>query len=403
MKKSLLFIFSIMAYIGYAQCTDPVITDFECSQPSHPITGALVTVPNTVSGGINTSPNIGEYTDNGNDGFDALVVDYGAPIDLSTNNQLKVKFYSTTSVQILAKLEGGSNPEIFSDFSAVNTWQEFTFDFSAFAGQGNNKVVLFFNPNVITGTADVYYIDDFLFDSLATPPCEQPVITNFECSAPSNTIIGALVNIPNPVSGGINTSANVGQYTDDGTAGFDALVVDYGMPIDLSSNNILKLKFYSPTSVQILAKLEGGSNPEIYSDFSAVNTWEEFTFDFSAFAGQGNTKVVLFVNPTVTSGTPSDIYYIDDLLFDTTLSLNNVSLNNNTVKVYPNPAREILNIFSSENIENYKIFDILGKNVASTSTEMISNEISISHLKDGIYFIRLNTATSSSVIKFIKK
>lgn len=407
MKKSLLFIFILNFYIGVAQCVDPIITNFECSPPSQTITGALTTIANPVSGGINTSANVGEYTDDGTQGFDALVIDYGTAIDLSTNSVLKLKLYAPTSVQILAKLEGGTAVEIFSDFSAVNTWQEFQFDFSASAAAGNTTVVLFVNPGVTTGTpTDIYYLDDLRFDAPASPACEEPVITDFECSAASQPITGALVTVANPVSGGINTSANVGQYTDDGTQGFDALIIDYGAAIDLSSNSIFKLKFYSPSSVQILAKLEGSGNPandlEIYTDFSAVDTWEEFVFDFSAAQGNGNTKLVLFFNPTVTTGTPTDIYYIDDLLFDSTLSLEEITLDEKIV-LYPNPTTNQINISSAQTIDNYQIFNVLGKTVLTDNSENISNTVDVSALKSGIYFITINTEISRATIKFIKQ
>ena len=166
MKKLLLLTLTFMAYIGFSQCVDPVISDFECDPPSHPFTGAITSIANPVSGGINTSANVGQYTDNGTDGYDNLYVDYGTTIDLSTNNQLKFKIYSPTSIQVLAKLEGGTVQEIWSSFSAVNTWEEFTFDFSASAGNGNTKVILFFNATVTTGTAsDVYFIDDLKWNS----------------------------------------------------------------------------------------------------------------------------------------------------------------------------------------------------------------------------------------------
>ncbi|MGB5982563.1 MAG: T9SS type A sorting domain-containing protein [Nonlabens sp.] len=316
MRNILILILLCSAYLNFAQCNDPVITDFECSAPSNPIIGALATVPNPFPGGINNSNNVGRYTDDGTQGFDAMVVDYGSAIDLSVNNVLKLKFYSRSSVQILAKLEGGTPQEIYSDFSQVNTWQELAFDFSASIGNGNSRLVLFVNAAVTSGTpTDFYYLDDILFEDTVLTPCEEPFITNFDCSAPSNPITGALATVANNFSGGINTSPNIGQYTDDGTAGFDALVIDYGTPIDLSVNSVFKIKLYSPSSIQILAKLEGGMVQEIFSNFSLINTWQELTFDFSASAGNGNTRLVLFFNPVVTSGTPNDIYYIDDLQF----------------------------------------------------------------------------------------
>ncbi|AZQ42843.1 T9SS type A sorting domain-containing protein [Nonlabens ponticola] len=377
MKQFLLFVLILSVFTGAAQCVDPDITDFECENPSHPITGALTSVLNPFPHDINRSENVGKYIDNGQAGFDALVVDYGSPIDLSVNPVLKLKFYSTNSVQILAKLEGGTQQELFSDFSQVNTWQEFSFDFSASQGNGNTRVVFFVNPGVENGSpADVYYLDDIRFDSTVLTPCEEPFITNFECAPFSNTINGALVTVGNSVSGGTNTSPNIGQYTDDGTQGFDALVIDYGAPIDLSVNSIFKLKFYSPSSVQILAKLEGGTVQEIFSDFSQVNTWEEFTFDFSASVGQGNTRLVLFFNPFVESGTPNDIYFIDDLQFGT-LERTVYSYKNDTTGWTPNIPNDVIDPSSA--IDNIVIQagatqttgDLLAANVTVASGAML--------------------------------
>ncbi|AZQ42845.1 T9SS type A sorting domain-containing protein [Nonlabens ponticola] len=404
MKKILLLSLCAISYLGYGQCNEPLITDFECGEPSNPITGALVTVANPFPGGINTSENVGEYTDDGTQGFDNFSIEYGEPIDLSTNSVLTLKLYSPTSVQILAKLEGGGGPEIFSDFSQVNEWQEFSFDFSAFADGGNTRVVVFVNPAVSSGTTtDIYYVDDIGFEEPEEEavPCEGPVITDFECSAPSQPITGAIVTVENPFQEGINTSENVGRYTDDGTNGFDALVVDYGTEIDLSTNPIFSVKLYSTSSVQILAKLEGGTAQEIYSDFSEVNQWQEFTFDFSDSQGNGNTRLALFVNPAVTDGTTTDVYFLDDLSFESaTASIDENFLN--SIKLYPNPAADILNISSVDTIESYQILDVSGKTIMSKN-ENISAAIDVNNLTTGIYFIRLNSSSSKAVIKFVKQ
>ena len=95
MKKLLLLSLTFMSYIAFSQCVDPIISDFECSPPSHTLGGNGVTsLANPVSGGINTSANVGEFTDDGLNAWDNLEVDYGAPIDLSTTNFLKIKIYS---------------------------------------------------------------------------------------------------------------------------------------------------------------------------------------------------------------------------------------------------------------------------------------------------------------------
>ena len=92
--------------------------------------------------------------------------------------------------------------------------------------------------------------------------------------------------------------------------------------MDLSTHSILKLKLYSPASIQILVKIEGGASHEKYSILSGdsnINTWTELEFDFSSYAnnnvagGDMNTRIVFFVNAGVTTGTTTDVYYIDDI------------------------------------------------------------------------------------------
>ena len=59
MKQKILFFLSIMSYLNYGQCSDPVITNFECGMPTQTILGNGVTlISNVVSSGINTSNNI---------------------------------------------------------------------------------------------------------------------------------------------------------------------------------------------------------------------------------------------------------------------------------------------------------------------------------------------------------
>lgn len=223
--KNLYFIFFLVfASMGYSQCIDPILTDFECGAPSHPFIGgtAVTNIANPFPGGINSSNNVGEAIDDGTQGFDALIVDYGAPIDLTANPVFHLKIYTqlTTPIPFTAKVEGGGQPlEIQTNIDVTNQWREYTFDFSSVAGQGNTRLVLFFNFAQTNGTTtDTYYIDDMFF-APAPVPCQDPILTDFECSAPSHPFTGgtAVTKIANPFPSGINTSNNVGEAIDDGT------------------------------------------------------------------------------------------------------------------------------------------------------------------------------------------
>lgn len=236
--------------------------------------------------------------------------------------------------------------------------------------------------------------------------CVDPVITDFECSGPSHgTYPGNLISIANSFSGGINTSDNIGQYTDDGTNVWDALIIDYGTAIDLSTNNLLKFKIYTSKSIQILAKIEGGSpTAEFWSDFSAVDTWQEFTFDFSAFSSNGNTKIALFFNAAKSDGTPTDLYCIDDLRWESaTLGVDDFKVSSE-YNVYPNPSVDMVTINSSVEMNELLLSDISGKKVLKIKLDNLkSYPLNTSSLKNGIYFLKINSNNLIKNIKIIKQ
>ena len=254
----------------------------------------------------------------------------------------------------------------------------------------------------------------FYYSISAQCQCSLPLITDFECTAPSvGSYPSTLTTVTNPSSTGINTSANVGRYVDDGTQGWDALVFDFGSPIDLSTNNILKIKLYSPSSIQILAKLEGGTaNREVWSDFSInegpLNSWIEFNFDFSGYnnnsssGGDMNTKIVLFFNANVTTGTTTDTYHIDDIRLDSTV-LSNEEFSENVVKMHPNPVIHQININSLQVINGYELIDITGKVIARNRVDQQQKfSIDVQTLVGGTYFLRLRSNYSIEIIPFIK-
>ena len=402
MNQKIFFLFSVVSYFSYCQCVAPIITNFECGMPTQNILGnGIASITNTIQNGINSSNNIGEYTDDGTNGWDNLLIDYSTVIDLSSNPYLSFKLYSPSSIQVMVKLEGGTAVEKWSDFSSINTWEEFNYDFSDAVSNGNTKVVLFFNAGVETGTTnDVYYIDDILWTNSTSI---LPIISDFESLNSSVPMAGNIQRVSNPYYSGINTSTNAGQYTDDGTNGWDNLLIDYSTVIDLSSNPYLSFKLYSPSSIQVMVKLEGGTAVEKWSDFSSINTWEEFNYDFSDAVSNGNTKVVLFFNAGVETGTTNDVYYIDDIKWSSTLSVEN-SRKTPELNSYPNPVDDIIRVESMNNINSFVIHDIQGKNLISKKDiNKKSFEIDISMLKPGTYFLKSIFEKEIKTLKIIKR
>jgi hypothetical protein len=129
-----------------------------------------------------------------------------------------------------------------------------------------------------------------------------------------------------------------------------------------------------------------------------------FNSDPVAIGVSGNTTYTGYLN-----GNVDDIKVYNRMLTDAevvqlyndvdpTLSVNEFS-ENETMKIYPNPANEILNI-KLENPTSISIVNIVGEEVYQ-GTVNANSTIDISGFSSGIYFIK--DLNNGQVIKFIKK
>ena len=73
----------------------------------------------------------------------------------------------------------------------------------------------------------------------------------------------------------------------------------------------------------------------------------------------------------------------------------------NDVNVYPNPATDMINITTPDNVLRVEIFNMQGQLVKAEAGEV--NTISVKDLANGIYTLKLTTDNGSSVHKIVKK
>ncbi|TAE61689.1 MAG: T9SS C-terminal target domain-containing protein [Bacteroidetes bacterium] len=269
--------------------------------------------------GLNTSGFVGSYTKSTAHAYSLFIATLPAVMDLSVNNQFKIKIYSPVATQVLLKLEGtGGAIEQIKNIVNTNVWQEYTFDFSAAAGNTTlNKIIIFFDPGVTT-SGDTYLFDDVIASpagACAGTVADPEIIDNFECQRNASYGAGwnilSVINNPDPT--GINTSAQVGSYLDP-LDQYSAIVIDYEAAIDLSVRNNIALKVWAPKAGPLLVKLEGGASAskELFINITQPNQWVEYVADFSDQAAASHKKIVIFFNAGVTA-LPNETYYIDDI------------------------------------------------------------------------------------------
>lgn len=85
-------------------------------------------------------------------------------------------------------------------------------------------------------------------------------------------------------------------------------------------------------------------------------------------------------------------------VYNSFLKTNEINLKNKTT-VYPNPAKQEINIYSSEKIEKTSVYNSLGQFLFDSK----NTKINIEKLEKGLYFLKIKTTSSENVEKFIKE
>ncbi len=167
------------------------------------------------------------------------------------------------------------------------------------------------------------------------------------------------------------------QWVDDGTITY---------MVDGSGNRTSKTDTYSGTTnyvYDITALMSNFTNP--FVDYTGFNYLSE---DYPYV-----NKILSFSN--------SDGFSRSTYDYNNVLSVNDVvSKRVIQLDVYPNPAIDIVTIKSSENIKHINVFNTLGSKVISTQ----NNELNVSRLSKGLYFINISLENGSIMVKkLIKK
>ena len=301
-----------------------------------------------VSGANAMASKVGAITNSGAM-FEGGAFNLDTPVDFSGNDKIiSLKLWSTVSLPILLKFEGGVNGERQNEVVVTHNgtgWETLEFDFATNATKsfidGNQGVG---EPFVPTGqyatlvifvdgpgtTAGTFYVDDIeqRGPSLKLPMTFDQAGVTYEMT----TFNGASFQVvANPDESGANaTASNVAEITNAGVQ-YEGGFFTLGQPVDFSgTNKTISMKFWSTSAVPVLLKFEGGVNGERQTEVSANHGgtgWEVLTFDFSTDAiksyidgnqGVGEpfvptgqySQLTLFIDGP---GTSAGAFYMDDI------------------------------------------------------------------------------------------
>jgi len=298
-----------------------------------------------------------------------------------------------------------------------NEWEtiELTFDSRPdvnMSDDGLTSVILLFNGN--TNTNDTYYFDN-LYAPEFNNQCDGQVLnpavnlSDWDCNwnlgiCPSGTpcasfdyVSGWLNQAYNPDNSTINNSKYSGEYTRNPDANGEDVLVSYFSEgaLDLSVNKYFNFKVYGPPR-PIYVSFQDDNNNEIYAYNSALssnNQWQQFSVDLSSVASQSITRFVMFIDQGVVNW---DLYFLDDFNLSSTPLLTNEINESNLISVFPQPAKNSLNIqvkLNNSEINTLDLYNsqgkILSSNVLNKNDENIN--LDVSQFKSGIYFIKVHS------------
>ena len=150
---------------------------------------------------------------------------------------------------------------------------------------------------------------------------------------------------------------------------------------------------------------------KIYGSAVNVYTHEEITLTYYSSNNPDTMNLSISSSQTGFGKTPQNAQHkminkignrllIDKLEFIYSSSVNEIK-SAEKIKVYPNPAKEFINIDTKDNYTTYAIYNSLGALVEENILN--SNQIKVNHLNQGLYIVKLKSNTLVKDVRFIKE
>ncbi len=207
--------------------------------------------------------------------------------------------------------------------------------------------------------------------------------------------------VKNNPAPGVNAIDDTSGYIFTGKINISPPSYEYGFPY---SSRPEKLEFwykYNPVGndtggVYVLLLKNNGivSDTVAYGEMpiTAVPVYTLFQFNIPYFlTAVPDTAVILFISSKRTStARVGSALYLDDVSFSGWVGINEQDLNSDKVKTFPNPARDIVNIFAEiENADNVKIIDSSDRLAGIYKILNNHADINTGLFADGIYFYEI--------------
>jgi endonuclease I len=211
------------------------------------------------------------------------------------------------------------------------------------------------------------------------------------------------------VSNATWTSTNGSKVGHNTTPGFSGTVFE---PIDEFKGDIARILLYFATRYEDEVLTDGWDNPnddpsnpmngtkdQFYEDWyiDLLLSWNEQDPVSQKEIDRNNAVYQIQHNRNPFVDHPEWVNAIWNPGMNTS-DLNKIELN-----IYPNPAKNVLNISADQKISKVELFDLAGKKIRVESFNSNKISMNLNHLKSGVYLIKATVDGKVVSQKFIKK
>lgn len=382
----------------------------------------FVANPNTIS--VNTSETTAKFIATAEGQSYALTyTDDMGPFTFSSSNSIvKMMVLKTFSSVVALKFEDSTNPAFFTIVEVANSvtngdWEELTFNFGTSVGNSYDRMVvipdfidraddktIFFDQISfnVNDTLEDYNLEDIDFESSGYG-------ANWVWTTDNNYTDPVLEIVSNPSTNGLNSSSTVAKFisTTAGDPWALTFTDNIGSFTFTELNSTVTIMVRKSKLSDVGLKFEGpnpdGSGGVLFKEIKVTNSltngnWEQLTFDFSSEIGNTFDRFVII--PDFDDSRFQDhITYFDEISFgNQTAGINNYA--KNSVKLYPNPAKSVVNFSSLSNaVLEVSIYNILGKEVLRSKS--VQSQLDISSLNPGMYFLNITQGINTITKKLL--
>lgn len=197
---------------------------------------------------------------------------------------------------------------------------------------------------------------------------------------------------------GIDFSTNRQNLTDFTHIHFDFYITDADLTGDVFNLKLVDFAGGGGEASALEVNINGGTTPQL-----VANQWVSVDVPITSIGGvvAGNLTRSDIAQIGITTANVDNVWYDNIYLHKNTLGLSNFDASN--IKMYPNPAKSVLNINASSIIKKVAIYNVLGQEIISKVPNEKLVTLDVSGLNNGVYVVKTTVDGKVSSSRFIKE